>query len=337
MEASPHSNIPAGWKGGFAESNPAFSYDNPGGPDLSSLPMLDNMDNIDLLQREQGVEWPEFSWEVEKGQPDPKRCFQMFAPYISRIGYTDKGRVYSIICPQQGTWLKDAICLNVEVTVTGQRGWVNETTRELAADMTVEGKVWFTPGKFQGKALRRLWGFLELINRDLPLSKGKAVRVATHLPGNPGESIFPLMKGETAAFKSPDFAKHPEAWAVGNLQVEIGGIHQTGDDLVDEFNTLVMEAFNLGSGNMLQTGNILTWNVWFREPDLVKTEEWRTHAERWRTSIDEHHGSPHGEGATARFFDGTPFSPLKELEEEAIQKIIKGFENIIKHALKHRK
>ena len=41
--------------------------------------MLANMDNIDKLQRQQGVEWPEFSWETEKGQADPKRCFQMFA------------------------------------------------------------------------------------------------------------------------------------------------------------------------------------------------------------------------------------------------------------------
>jgi hypothetical protein len=64
--------------------------------------MLNNVANIDLLQRQWPVEWPEFSWETQKGQPDPKRCFQMFAPYISRLGYTDKGRVYSIICPQQG-------------------------------------------------------------------------------------------------------------------------------------------------------------------------------------------------------------------------------------------
>ena len=83
--------VPPGWVGGFAESNPAFAYPN---PDLSSLPLLDNMANIDLLQRQQGVEWPEFSWETEKGQADPKRCFQMFAPYISRLGYTDTGRVY---------------------------------------------------------------------------------------------------------------------------------------------------------------------------------------------------------------------------------------------------
>lgn len=64
--------------------------------------MLDNMANIDLLQRQQAIKWPEFCWETEKGNLNLKRCFQMFAPDISRLGYTDTGRVYSIICPQQG-------------------------------------------------------------------------------------------------------------------------------------------------------------------------------------------------------------------------------------------
>jgi hypothetical protein len=44
--------IPPGWIGGFAESNPAFAYPD---PDLSSLPILGNMDNIDKLQRQQAV------------------------------------------------------------------------------------------------------------------------------------------------------------------------------------------------------------------------------------------------------------------------------------------
>ena len=36
--------------------------------------------------------------------------------------------------------------LNVEVTVTGNRGWVDETTKEIAVDMGVVGKIWFAPG-----------------------------------------------------------------------------------------------------------------------------------------------------------------------------------------------
>lgn len=95
--------------------------------------MLQNMDNIDKLQRQQKVLWPEFSWQSEPAQADKKRCFQMFAPDISRIGYTNEGRVYSIICPQQGIRIKDILCLNVEVTVTGQRGWVDQPVGGLIA------------------------------------------------------------------------------------------------------------------------------------------------------------------------------------------------------------
>ncbi|MDE5090066.1 MAG: hypothetical protein O4805_24260, partial [Trichodesmium sp. St16_bin2-tuft] len=86
-----------GWVGGFEQSNPAFAYPN---PDLSSLDFLDNMDNIKLLQRQQKVLWPEFSWKTEPDKEDGKRCYRMFAPDISRLGYTNEGRIYSIICPQ---------------------------------------------------------------------------------------------------------------------------------------------------------------------------------------------------------------------------------------------
>ena len=137
----------AGWVGGFAQSNPDFAYPN---PDLSSLPVLDNLDNIPKLQRQQKVVWPEFSWETEPGAPDPKRCYQMFAPDISRLGYTNEGRVFSIICPQQGHASPNLGAMNVEVTVTGNRGWANETNKELAADMSVVGKIWFSPSAQEG-------------------------------------------------------------------------------------------------------------------------------------------------------------------------------------------
>ena len=138
-----NNNTPApGWVGGFEESNKLFSYPD---PNLCSLPILDNMANIDKLQRQQQVMWPEFSWKTDKNASEEHRCFQMFAPDISRIGYTNEGRVFSIICPQQGAYSKTFGALNVEVTVTGQRGWVNEETRQMAADMSVVGKIWFSP------------------------------------------------------------------------------------------------------------------------------------------------------------------------------------------------
>jgi hypothetical protein len=321
MNPNQNSNIPPGWIGGFAQSNPKFAYPD---PNLSTLPMLDNMANIDLLKRQQGVEWPEFSWETQKGKPDPKRCFEMFSPYISRIGYDDFGRVYSIICPQQGIWIPDIGGLNVEVTVTGQRGWVDEPNKEynLAADMTVEGKIWFSPSANQNPFIKMLWSMFSTSNLPFPSTKANAIRVSTHKFQSPDQPIFPVRKGESMLFTNPDFARHPEAWGVGNVEVEIGPIIQTNNDLVNAFNALVMDLFNLASGNMLQSGNLLSWNVWFREPGLVDKEEWRTHAERWRESIDEDHGSPTGPGTVAKYFDGTPFNPIKELIDEKIKEII---------------
>lgn len=311
--------VPPGWVGGFAESNPAFAYPN---PDLSSLPMLGNMDNINLLQRQQPVEWPEFSWETEKGKADPRRCFQMFAPYISRLGYTNEGRVYSIICPQQGVCHPKIGCMNVEVTVTGQRGWVNETTREVAAEMTVMGQIWFSPFAHENLFFQLLWDTFKNSKLPFPKDKANSIKVTTYLPGNPKQEIFPVRRGQTDRFKSPDFALHNEAWAVAHIDVEIGPIKKTGNDLVDRFNQLVMDVFNLASGNMLQPGNMLSWNVWFTAPKLVDQEEWRTHAERWRKSIDEGHGSPDGPGTIARYFDGSAFSPVERIIHDKVMEIL---------------
>ncbi|HET8810568.1 MAG TPA: hypothetical protein VFM65_09945 [Flavobacteriaceae bacterium] len=314
------SDIPAGWVGGFAQSNPKFAYPN---PNLTSLPMLDNMANINLLQRQQGVEWPEFSWETEKGKTDPKRCFQMFAPYISRLGYTNTGRIYSIICPQQGIYIKDIGYLNVEVTVTGQRGWVDETNKTLAADMTVEGKIWFGPSAHKSSLGAEFLNLCTLFSgHPFPSKKANAIIVTTHKHGEPEQPIFPVRTGETQLFESPGFAKHSEAWAVGNVEVEIGPIKKRGYALVDEFNKLVMELFNLASGNMLQSGNLLSWNVWFKEPALVDKQEWKDHAEKWRKSIDEDHGSPDGPGTNARYFDGSPFNPVERFIDDKVEEII---------------
>jgi hypothetical protein len=337
MATNQFTDIPDGWVGGFAESNPAFSYESPEhtpqDPNLTSLEMKGNMDNIGLLQRQQSVNWPEFSWETLKDEVDTKRCFQMFAPDISRIGYTDEGRIYSIICPQQGVYIHDIGYMNVEVTVTGQRGWVNETTKELAADMTVEGKIWFSKGAHQSsKGAFILDLYSKLSKHPFPSTKANAIRVSTHHPGDVNQPIFPVRKGESTLFESPDFAKHTEAWAIGNIEVEIGEIVKTGDDKVDEFNKEVMRLFNLTSGNMLQTGNVLCWNLWFDPPSLVNTEEWQNHAEKWRESIDTDHGSPDGEGTNGRYFDGTPFSVEKFVIEEAIEDLIK----LIKNALENK-
>ena len=54
---------PPGWKGGFAQSNPAFAYPQTH-PDLSSIPVTTNLGNIPKVTRMMKAKWPEFSWEV---------------------------------------------------------------------------------------------------------------------------------------------------------------------------------------------------------------------------------------------------------------------------------
>jgi hypothetical protein len=310
--------IPPGWIGGFAQSNPAFAYPN---PDLSSLPLLDNLDNINLLKRQQAAIWPEFSWETVPGDKT-SRCFQMFAPDISRLGYTDTGRVYAIICPQQGAVSPSLGALNIEVTVTGQRGWADETTKLLAADMTVEGKIWFSPSAMQNPLTKFFWSLFADSSRPFPSRKKQAIRVTLHKVGDAAQPILAVRSGESARFKSPDFALHPQAWTVANVEVEIGPIKPTGDTVVDDFNALVMDVFNLASGSLLSPGNILTWNVWVVEPALVDQNEWREHAEKWRESIDADHGSPDGPGTAPRYFDGTPFQPIDAVVQAEVDKII---------------
>lgn len=321
MTFQDHTPPAPGWRGGFEEKNPAFSYPD---PDLSSLHMLQNLTHIKLLKRQQGVEWPEFSWQTIPGIED-SRCFQMFSPYVSRLGYDDRGKVYSIICPQQGMWIKGFGTLNVEVTVTGNRGWVNEDTRELAADLTVEPKIWFSPDASQSPLGKFIWDAFEVlaVNWPFPDSKANAIQLTTFDPGNPNQPIFPLRKGISKDFKTPDFTLHAdEAWSVANLEVEIGPIKPTTSTFVDDFNQLVMNAFNAASGNMLTNGNTLAWNVWFTEPELVDQKEWADHAEYWRTSIDVNHTAPTGSGTTPKYYDGTPFTVKDALVQTAVKDIV---------------
>ena len=320
-------NTPAsGWKGGFAAKYPyppqGPNQDIP--PNFDGLDMEKNRTNIDKLTRQQKVLWPEFSWNSEPdNEGDKKRCYQMFAPDISRIGYTDTGKIYSIICPQQGITSSHLGSMNVEVTVTGNKGWINEDTRELAGYMTVEGRIWFSPSAHKHKFVRLL--SKHFIERKLPFpsDKANAIVIKTHIPGNLDQAEFPFTNGLTKKFPIPDFAKHEGiAWTKGHLGVEIGAVVKTGIDKVDKFNQLIVDIFNTGAGNMLKEGNVLTWNVWFTAPELVNQEEWSEHTEKWRKSIDADHGSPEGEGTSARYFDGTPFKPLEELLKDELPKII---------------
>ena len=313
-----------GWVGGFAQSNTDFAYpsqdksqDIP--PNFESLNMLDNMANIPLIQRQQKVLWPEFSWNSEPDKEDKKRCYQMFAPDISRMGYTDEGRIYSIICPQQGISSDHFGCMNVEVTVTGNRGWVDEKTKELAGDVSVEVKIWFSPSAQEYLLVQMLADHFEKENLLFPSSKEKAMVIKAYNPKPPHNFEFPITRGLTKDFPIPDFAMHEEvAWSKGHLSVLVGEVVKTGNKKVDEFNQLIVDIFNIAGGNMLKRGNILTWNVWFTAPEHVNEEEWENHAKIWRTSLNVDHKNPDGEGTTARYFDGTPFKPIQNLIKEEL-------------------
>lgn len=310
-----------GWKGGFAESNPEFAYPH---PNINSVKITDNLANIDQLTRMQKVMWPQFSWETVPGDPS-SRCFQMFAPDISRLGYDDKGRSWSVICPQQGTAVPKWGAMNVEVTVTGQRGWVDESSKSLYAEIMVSPKIWFTPGSADETIVKIMRGVFNLIGQPFPISKDKSIRLETFrsqyydFPNgeNLEKHILPIRDGSNPRFEIPDFARHDDvAWALSNLEVEISDPYKTGHLLVDEFSDLVMTIFNLAAGNMLASGNVLSWNVWFTAPELVDQKEWADHAELWRKSIDADHGSPEGPGTSPQYFDGSPFHAGDEIIPE---------------------
>lgn len=318
------SKTPApGWIGGFSTSNPAFAYPD---PNLSSLPMLDNMANIPLLQRQLDVLWPEFSWETVIGNPK-SRCYQMFAPDISRAGYDAAGRVYSIICPQQGAYSPNLGDLNIEVTVNAQRGWVNEQAGDLdcdlvAADMTVTGKIWFGPSAKTKRIYKLLEMILKVEKLPFPLDKANAIQVTLHRVGDPSQPIIQVRSGINPGFPNPPFALHAEeAWAVANVAVEIGPILSRHNQMVDDFNAMIMEIFNLASGNLLKVGNVLTWNVWLDAPTLVDQAEWKAHAETWRHSIDTGHVTPDGAGHPARYYDECPFEPGEQIVERELDLI----------------
>jgi hypothetical protein len=188
--------------------------------------------------------------------------------------------------------------------------------------MSIQAQIWFSPFADENPIYQMIFNSFKDSGLPFPADKANSIKVTAHKSGDPDQCIFPVRKDQTDLFKSPSFAIHDEAWAVANVEVEIGPIKKINNDLVDHFNQLVMDLFNLAAGNMLQPGNLLSWNVWFTAPKPVNQEEWRTHAERWRKSIDEGHGSPCGPGTSACYFDRTPFNPVEELIEAKVMEIL---------------
>eukprot|EP00588_Corethron_pennatum_P005685 CAMPEP_0194296078 /NCGR_PEP_ID=MMETSP0169-20130528/55129_1 /TAXON_ID=218684 /ORGANISM="Corethron pennatum, Strain L29A3" /LENGTH=364 /DNA_ID=CAMNT_0039045433 /DNA_START=275 /DNA_END=1369 /DNA_ORIENTATION=+ len=325
--------IPEGWTGGFSESNPDFAYPD---VDLTSLEVFTNMANIDKLTRMQRVRHPEFSWQMVPGVPST-RVFTTFAKYISRLGYDDEGRVWSIICPQQG--FGSAIGnLNFEVTVTGNRGWTDEPNRSTGVELSVTGQLWFNAkNKEDGNALFRLLMRFVKNLPDLPFSKSDAIQVSTNTPGDVNQQLFTVRDGMDPAYNAPFFKTHwnDGAYANVHLQAQIGAIiPRPGQSLIaTRFNSLFIALLNFGSGNMLGFGNILSWNIWFDAPEIVDQKEWQNHAEKWRDSLNTNLTYPDQEGnqpdGGMMYFDGSNANPQRNArfildQTEAIWKFIRG-------------
>lgn len=293
------------------------------------FPLADNMDNIGNIKRMWRAQWPEFSWLTVPGD-STSRCYQMFAPDISRVGYGDpdpannnRCSVYSIMCPQQGIWIQ-AIegTLNVEVTVTSSGGWVIEDPMTIDAQITIQPKIWFSPDTMQNNTLvKLLWQLFSNAGIPFPSSKANAIKLngyGVDQQDQPVKSgVLNIQNGLDPNYPVPSFAQHKDpdiynqkasVWVY--LGVEIGEVISSGNDIADWFNELVMDIFNLASGNLLQYQNVLSWNVWALSPEEVYTPEWQSHADYWRFSLDVNHRSPEGNGRNPQYFNGTPFNPL---------------------------
>jgi len=301
--------------------------------DNQRFPLANNMDNISKIKRMWRAQWPEFSWLSVPGD-STSRCYQMFAPDISRVGYGDPDpqnnnhcQVWSVMCPQQGIWIETIQgTLNIEVTVTSSGGWVTENPQTIDAQITIQPKIWFSPDTLQNSTLiKLLWKLFVDAGIPFPSSKANAIHLnafGVDQKDQPVKSnVLTIQNGMDPNYAVPSFAQHStpdmynqKAAVYVYLAVEIGELISTGNAIADWFNGLVMDVFNLASGSLLQYQNVLSWNVWALAPEEVYTPEWQKHADYWRFSLDVNHRSPEGNGRSPQYFNGTPFKP----EEAAI-------------------
>ena len=277
------------WVGGYIKKNRKLDYPQTN-PDLNSVPMTGNHDNIDKLDRMMKVKYPEFSWLMDKGDTNSRRYVQFYDD-ISRIAYTNEGKVYSIICPQLGMDLgRFGMCgtCNVEVHVNSTRGWVDEDTRTVCADLTLEAIVWIDMNdKEKKKYPQRARIQEDLNNRGFPFSKDNGMRIAAHCPGKPYEKNCPLLNGTDSSYPVPLYAEHYESFSVAHIATKIRAT-TTGDERLDDCHEILSLLMEIGLPGMLSPGSIIDWNLWFEPPVPVNQTEWRDHAEEMRVSIKGH-------------------------------------------------
>lgn len=243
---------------------------------------------------------------------------------ISRMGYDDEGCIYSIICPQQGQGSAFIGELNIEATVTGCRGWVKEDEYTMFADLGVIAQIWYTPDVNNPiqKAIAKV-----LDSKNLPTSKENSIKIPVHSVGQPWNSVFTVQNGTSPEFRQPESTQHDrEAYGVGHFTIEIDEMKKTGNEKVDDFNQVILDIFNIAFGNMLAKGQRVSWNVCTGEPEKVDQDEWHTHSERWRKSLEKHHCYPDGTNKfdDITYYDGTPLDSIENfIHKEA--KLFKVF------------
>jgi len=281
----------------FLKDHPECDYPD---PDLSSLTPTGNMDNIGLLTRHMKIKWPQFSWQVIDGD-EKTRLYQKFCEDISRVGYDQHGQIWSIICPQFGDNLanpthdhignKNLSKMigegNVEVTVTGVRGWIDEGKGHLSADVSAEGKMWFTSKN--NRIANALGNFMGNCG-NFPFVKGKAVVIPLHAENIRNRPLSRFKNGSDPNVTEPVFTQHKEeAKMVGHISMQVGNaipVEGRNAGNINAVNELLVDIGNLRFGNMMAAGKIIKWNIWLDQPEDVNRTEWQNHAEHWRDSLE---------------------------------------------------
>ena len=186
-------------------------------------------------------------------------------------------------------------------------------------DLEVTGNVWLSPGGVTNPLFRALKAFCDFAGFPLPLSKDSAVRVPTFSASNPTNPIFWILPELSPRYQNPDFASHPEVWKTAHIDVWIGEPIKTNSVVVDDFNALLIELLNAGTGNILKAGKVLSWNLFLLKPRLVDPTEWTDHARKWRDSIDSG-ANTHQGSDVFRFAAGTRLQPnIAAYEEEQVK------------------
>jgi hypothetical protein len=298
--------------------------------DISNLDWQTNHSDHDdslLVQRFMRVEWPEFSWTDFDG----KRIFQKLTSDISRLGYTNDGLLTHFICPQMGKLTDVLGTAQVEVTVTKQRGYVDESKLPQPIDHIINPdtpnaqqehwcnldievlvQVWFPDVLKSGPNVSFIVNSIVSILQSsfgitFPHSKQTAIKVGA-IDYDTRRTYLSYKKGRNPGFTAPAFTIHPEACAATYLRAIVNPQPNppSGMDSADEagkfrahatyeLHKSLFKIFNMMYHNIL--GGELSWNINMSCPELLdsdaKRQAWEDHRRLWQESMGTVHGAAH--------------------------------------------